>query len=93
MFTSCNSSEFNSQSWKLGNERERGKMSANLIDNKILENKTKEEVMKLLGNPDRQNENCISYQLDFFEIIDWSYTLKICFNKTTRKSNYVQIND
>jgi hypothetical protein len=41
---SCNTKEFNSDEWKNGNARLKGKMVNNLISSKILENKTKDEM-------------------------------------------------
>ena len=37
---SSNSSKFNSEKWKKGNERQRGKMSHDIINNQILNNKS-----------------------------------------------------
>lgn len=92
----CNSSEFNSDKWKQGDKRQRGKMSTYLIENQIIDNKSKNEVTELLGNPDSKSGNCISYDLDLGGIskqVNWTYFLEICFDEKSGKSNYVQIND
>ena len=92
----CNSLTFDSQKWKEGNERERGSMSRNLIQEQILENKSKKEVIELLGDPDVDGEGCISYKLDlggYASMADWSYILQICFDRENGQSAYVQIND
>ena len=92
----CNSLPFDTQKWKEGNARERGSMSRNLIQKQILENKSKEEVIELLGDPDRDDTGCISYKLDlggYASMLEWSYKLQICFDQENGKSTIIQIND
>ena len=96
IFFSCNSTEFNSGSWKKGDKELRGKMSSDLIQKQILYGKSENDVIELLGTPDRKNQKCVTYDLDlggYNEMVNWNYFLQICFDKRNGKSNYVQIND
>ena len=46
--------EFDSEKWRSGNKTVRGTMYADLFEKRTLTNKTKEEVEKLLGEPDKK---------------------------------------
>lgn len=52
-----NNLPFNSEEWKTGDSRRRGRMAHDLQQKSILVNKTKFEVVELLGKPDEQSNS------------------------------------
>ena len=96
-----NNLSFNSEQWKNGDLRLRGQMSKDLVESKILEGKTKDEVRNLLGEPFHSNsmpdetENW-SYKTDeglnFGEGV-WIYWLNIDFSKQNRTVVKIYVTD
>lgn len=61
-----NNLKFDSTNWKSGNSRARGNMAHDLQRSSILANKTKVEVVELLGEPDNQKDSKIwLYKVNF----------------------------
>ena len=56
-FRDYSSKPFNSQEWLAGDSIERGRMMRDLSKSHILNGKSKEEVLKLLGEPDKKSED------------------------------------
>lgn len=59
-----NDLEFNSETWKSGDMRTKGKMTDNILNDSLLIGKTKTEVIKILGEPDQQTESRLHYTVD-----------------------------
>jgi co-chaperonin GroES (HSP10) len=81
--------QFDSNAWKQGDVRVRGEMVGYLLSQSLLRNKTRAEVIALLGEPDKDYTNQVRYQVDvgrriawhpFFEslIIDFDENARVC---------------
>jgi hypothetical protein len=68
-FLSCGNNnkaeKFNKEKWINGTQIERGNMSTDLVDSKILIGKTKTQIIELLGNPKDSTKINFHYQVDF----------------------------
>jgi len=72
---------FDSAKWKSGDSRTRGRMAHNLQHSSILANKTKFEVIGILGEPDDQSDsNNWFYKVDFGNGFGTSVMTPINFN-------------
>lgn len=87
-----NKKEFESKSWISGDQKQRGYMVHHLIDSKILEGKTKDEVISILGKPDvtsvqeKFSMEEIIYNVDIgfkFGGTTWPYYLRLYFKPDT----------
>lgn len=93
----CNNSnslsKFDTNKWISGNQKERGNMASDLVDNKetILIGKTKSEIYKILGKP-KDTTN-----LNFHYLVDFGYLtpfhLDIYFDKEKLIVNEVTLAD
>ena len=88
--------KFNSESWKKGDFKLRGKMSNDLVDSEILIGKTKDEVIELLGKFDGELSDMIFYKIDvgiIFGSGKWLYMLMIYFDESNNLVSEVVIGD
>ena len=88
--------KFNSESWKKGDFKLRGKMSNDLVDSEILIRKTKDEVIELLGKFDGELSDMIFYKIDvgiIFGSGKWLYMLMIYFDESNNLVSEVVIGD
>ena len=88
--------KFNSESWKKGDFKLRGKMSNDLVDSEILIGKTKDEVTELLGKFDGELSDMIFYKIDvgiIFGSGKWLYMLMIYFDESNNLVSEVVIGD
>ncbi len=56
---------FDQQVWKTAGDRVRGQMAQDLIDKKILIGKTRKQVINLLGRPDEEDKQFVTYLIYF----------------------------
>jgi hypothetical protein len=63
--------EFDPRAWKQGNLRARGEMVDSLQARSLLRDKTREEVLDLLGTPDESHEGQLRYRVDMGRRIGW----------------------
>jgi hypothetical protein len=59
-----NNRSFESEQWLNGDARTRGRMSEDLVKRKILIGQTADEAQRLLGQPDKNYTNVLSYHID-----------------------------
>lgn len=88
--------KFNSESWKKGDFKLRGKMSNDLVDSEILIRKTKDEVIELLGKFDGELSDMIFYKIDvgiIFGSGKWLCMLMIYFDESNNLVSEVVIGD
>lgn len=63
---------FSATEWRQGGLRQRGEMVKDLREQKILEGRTYEEVLNLLGPPDKEsNGDILRYHVDIGRRIVW----------------------
>jgi hypothetical protein len=62
---------FDSSAWRAGDVRVRGQMAESLRTQSLLRDKTKDEVLALLGKPDEDHESQLQYRLDVGRRIGW----------------------
>ena len=77
-----NNKPFNSEVWLKGDQRVRGQMASSLKDNRILEGKSRSEVIAMLGKPDGEYSEVVTYQVDLghkFGSSPWLYQLNVAF--------------
>ena len=82
--------EFNREQWIAGDSRIRGQMVNDLVEKKLLEGKSREEVTALLGTADVSNDVLI-YTVDTgtrFLSDPWLYAFKIYFNSNDTVEYY-----
>ncbi|MBK8243616.1 MAG: hypothetical protein IPK88_09330 [Saprospiraceae bacterium] len=91
--------KFNREEWLQGDIRTRGKMVENIIDDNILINKSKSEVLSLLGDQGDTTGN-FSYQVDIGKTTGpfgwggiWPFALNIHFDTLSSKVIEVRCND
>jgi hypothetical protein len=63
--------QFDSIAWQAGDVRLRGQMSESLRTEPFLRDKTRDEVLALLGKPDEDHEGQLRYRLDVGRRIGW----------------------
>jgi len=63
--------QFDSSAWQAGDVRVRGQMSESLRAQSLLRDKTRDEVLALLGKPDEDHEGQLRYRLDVGRRIGW----------------------
>jgi hypothetical protein len=71
---------FNSEEWKSGGSSVRGSMVPDLIDRRLLEDKSKADVEQLLGKADSENLLSLDYKVITFQdvifgFVEWKYLL------------------
>ena len=76
----CDSTHFESKDWIEGDYLQRGKMMDDLLQRGILEGKTRDEVLTLLGTPVTEMEGCLTYLYADDKVIYWTYRFDICFD-------------
>ena len=64
--------QFDSSGWKQGNLRVRGEMVESLRAQSLLHDKTRDEVLDLLGKPDVDHVGQLRYRVDVGRRIAWS---------------------
>jgi len=93
---SINPSTFDSMAWRQGNIRARGTMVDDLTDRGRLVGKTREEVLAMLGPPDRDHGELLFYVVDMgqrFGSTPWTYGLRIYFDPKTGLASSVFYTD
>jgi len=83
--------KFDSQQWKSGNQIERGNMSTDLVESKILIGKTKVEILNILGQPEDSSKTNFHYVVDFGYMTP--FHLDIHFDQTNEKANKITLAD
>ena len=83
--------KFNSEKWKTGTQIERGNMSTDLVESKILIGKTKPEILNLLGQPKDSDETNFHYIIDFGYMTP--FHLDIMFDQNNLRANQAKISD
>tara|TARA_R110002111_G_scaffold221743_2_gene283929 strand:- start:369 stop:686 length:318 start_codon:yes stop_codon:yes gene_type:complete len=83
--------KFNKEKWISGTQIERGNMSTDLVESKILIGKTKSEILDLLGNPKDSTNTNFHYLVDFGYMT--SFDLKISFDKSNLRVNKTDLSD
>jgi len=75
--------QFSPEGWKISTDRlVRGRMVRSLLTERLLEGKSREEVVGLLGAPDGSLENVMFYRVDVGQRVffrPWTYNLEISF--------------
>ncbi len=79
--------QFDSLSWRQGDVRMRGEMTASLQRQALLRNKSRDEVLALLGKPDEDREYQLRYQVDVGRRIAWSRFCEILIVTLDEKHN------
>ena len=101
LFVSCSDFQskdltFESEKWKNGNSSFRARMISDLLKSKVLENKTKTEVIEVLGGPDNDENGYFIYKFEFGGWLDKIFLIKyhliITFN-LENKVNQTMIAD
>lgn len=59
-----NARSFDSAVWLKANSRERGRMSQNLVDSKVLVGRSLDHAKQILGQPEKDWGRVIQYQID-----------------------------
>ena len=81
LLSSCsNNKPFNSETWLKGDMRVRGQMVHSLKDGRILEGKSRQEVITLLGKPESEYSDVLVYQVDLghkFVSSPWLYQMNV----------------
>lgn len=95
VFSSCNRFQsddlvFESEKWKTGNSRLRGRMVWNLLEKRILESKSKTEVIEILGGSDNEEGNIFVYQIDTGWIIG-SQNLIVSFDSKDKVERTITV--
>ena len=83
--------KFNKEKWINGTQIERGNMSTDLVDSKMLIGKTKVEVIELLGNPKDSSLINFHYPVDFGFMVP--FHLDINFDLIDKKVKEVTLAD
>ena len=79
---------FDAAAWRVNGQRERGRMVRDLKASKILNDKTRVEVIEMLGTPDSETEQTITYVVDVghkFGSNPWLYNFSVIFDTTTNR--------
>jgi hypothetical protein len=63
--------QFETSAWKQGAVRVRGEMVESLRGQSLLRDKTREDVLALLGKPDEDHEGLLRYRIDVGRRIAW----------------------
>ncbi len=92
-----NNLAFSKDEWKKNNIRLRGRMSGSLLEQKhLLAEKTKEEIIEILGEPDESGNHYLKYRIDWGSILEASiqkYFIIIEINPLNNKVNKIAIID
>ena len=89
------SRQFDSAAWKAGDSSVRGGMSQDLMDRKLLADKSKTDVEMLLGKPDSQSEDAYSYEVITIARCRyvWKCRLDVVFDRTGNRVKSVAVSD
>jgi len=82
---------FNKEKWLNGTQIERGNMSTDLVESKILIGKTKSEIIETLGNPKDSTKTNLHYLVDFGYMTP--FHLDVNFDKNDLKVKEVTLTD
>jgi len=82
-----NPRQFDSQSWKQGDLRMRGEMVESLQSQALLRNKSRDEVLALIGKPDEDRGYQLRYEVDVGRRIAWSRFCEILVVTLDEKQN------
>ncbi len=77
-------SQFSAARWKAGNRHQRYAMAVDLCRSKVLVGKTHPEVVELLGEPDRDEGNELTYYVEMPFPFDWREWVYVAFDKGGR---------
>ena len=85
---------FDSQRWKSGDARIRGSMAQDLIDRKLLMDKSESEVENLLGKPGLNNSGVYDYHVITISRCNfWACYLGVVFDEKSKRVRAVAVND
>lgn len=87
---------FDSELWKTGDLRTKGKMTDNILNDSLLIGKTKTEILDLLGEPDQQTETRLHYTVDpgiKYMGEPWTYWLSVEMDSLSGKVKGVWLMD
>ncbi|GAA3652995.1 hypothetical protein [Flavivirga jejuensis] len=94
-FLSCGKNnkveKFDDQKWKKGTQTERGNMSTDLVESKILIGKTKSEIIEKIGYPKDSTKTNFHYLVDFGYMTP--YHLDVNFDSTDLTVKEVTLTD
>ena len=79
---------FDAVAWRVNGQRERGRMVRDLKVSKIINDKTRVEVIEMLGTPDSETEQTVTYLVDVghkFGSNPWLYNFSVIFDTTTNR--------
>lgn len=91
-----NDVKFDSDKWKSGDNRTRGRMSESLLNDSILIGLDKSAIIDLLGEPHQIGDERFHYPVDLgieFMSTPWGYLLTIEFDPGSKESKLVWIAD
>jgi hypothetical protein len=83
-----NDLEFSPNEWQKSDARVRGRMYGDLLKQRLLLGKTRDEVIEMLGEPDHSELDFVKYAIDLGGINEtWmqKYYLIVFFDKQTNK--------
>ena len=83
--------KFDTEKWRNGNQIERGNMSTDLVESKILIGKTKSEIIDLLGKPKDSSITNFHYLVDFGYMTP--FDLNISFDENNLRVNKTDLSD
>jgi hypothetical protein len=87
---------FAAERWTAGDMRARGQMVQDLMTKKLLEGKTRSEVVALLGTADQVSTNSVEYRVDVGKKFlggRWNYRLVVQFEDRGNKVRDVKLLD
>jgi hypothetical protein len=87
-------SEFNAERWRAATARERYRMAGDLCRGGALLGKTREEVVEMLGKPDRDYESSVWYDCALASFLcDWTEWVCIDFDRDSGRVKEVGLRD
>ena len=97
ILSSCatTSRQFDSSEWKAGDPSVRGAMSQDLIDRKLLAEKSKADTEMLLGTPDYQDADSYSYKVVTIARCRyvWECRMDVVFDRAVNRVKSVAVSD
>lgn len=79
-----NDLQFDSPKWKEGDKRTKGRMASDLGKSEVLNDKTKNDIREILGEPDFFGETVWIYEINIGEILNHQFN--VFFDKQSGKS-------
>ena len=91
-----NGLQFDSEKWKSGDMRTKGKMTDHILKDSLLIGKSKADILKMLGEPDQQTASILHYTVDpgiKYMNEPWTYWLSVNIDTTNGKVKKVWLAD